>query len=141
LDKEKHYTISADFGKTYSNENQTLIISFTVCNLQYVNCAGQYLKLLPEKTDQKNFNGDDKYYVMFGPDYCGPMNDRVHAIIRRNHTNIPMKSLVHTKRDNKTHLYTLILYSNYTFEIQIDDKSEKNGTMQEEWGFFLPKFV
>jgi calreticulin len=138
----KFYHISADIGKTISNENQTLIFSYTACNTQSnLKCAGSYIKLLPEKLNQLFFSADDHFYIMMGPDFCGSMNDKINCVLRKGKKEHQMKDSIHTKRDSNTHLYTLILYPDYTFEFHIDNNIEKSGNMQDQWNYFLPKFV
>jgi hypothetical protein len=137
-----YYHMTADIGKTISTENQTLILSYTVCNTQSpIKCVGQYIKLLPEKINQLTFNGDDHFYIMFGPDYCGTRNDRVHCMFRKDKYNLQMKERISTKRDRETHLYTLIINPDFTFEIHIDDVVEKKGDMITQWRFWEPKYV
>ena len=43
--------------------------------------------------------------------------------------------------DEFTHLYTLIVRSDNTYTVKIDNKKEKEGTLEEDWDFLAPKTV
>lgn len=72
---------------------------------------------------------------MFGPDYCGVGNNRVHFILQHKHKNEEKyieKSYNDTppvELDNKTHLYTLVLYSDNRIEYYIDMELIKSGSL------------
>jgi len=66
----RFYTISSEFPE-FTNKDKTLVLQYTVKNEHKVDCSGQYLKLLPAGLDQKQFNGESPYNIMFGPDACG----------------------------------------------------------------------
>jgi len=65
------YANGRKMDKTFNNDGKTLVLQFSVKHEQTIDCGGGYIKILPDNTDLSKFNGDDKYYVMFGPDICG----------------------------------------------------------------------
>ena len=43
--------------------------------------------------------------------------------------------------DELTHLYTLIVRSDNTYEVRIDNKKEQSGKLEEDWDFLEPKEI
>ena len=43
--------------------------------------------------------------------------------------------------DEFTHLYTLILNSDNTYEVLIDNERADGGTLEEDWDFLAPKMI
>ena len=74
-----------------------MLLSFSFVALQftakyekneYSFCGGGYIKLLPEGTDLKSFDGNSEYSIMFGPDRCGHDVSRIHAIFNNDGNNL-----------------------------------------------------
>merc|ERR1719376_432726 len=77
------------------------------------------------KLDQADMHGDSPYNVMFGPDICGPGT----------------KKDIRCKDDVFTHLYTLILNTDGSFEVLIDNEKAESGTLTDDWDFLPPKKI
>lgn len=43
--------------------------------------------------------------------------------------------------DVLTHLYTLIVRPDNTYEVKIDNKKEESGTLEDDWDFLAPKTI
>merc|ERR1711973_1012752 len=86
-------------------------------------------------------NGDSPYHVMFGPDICGPGTKRVHVIFTYKEKNHLIKKDIRCKDDELTHLYTLILNSDNTYEVRIDGKKEESGDLESDWDMLAPKKI
>ena len=43
--------------------------------------------------------------------------------------------------DVLTHLYTLIVKSDNTYEVRIDNKKEESGKLEDDWDFLVPKKI
>lgn len=43
--------------------------------------------------------------------------------------------------DEYTHLYTLIVNSDNTYEVKIDNKKVESGSLEEDWDFLPPKKI
>ena len=57
-----------------------LVFQYEVTYASPVSCGGSYVKLLTESDEKaSDLNGDSKYTIMFGPDYCGG-NKKIHFI-------------------------------------------------------------
>jgi len=136
----RHYAYSAAFPK-FSNKDKDLVLQLTVKHEQTIDCGGGYIKLLPSSINQKEFNGDTEYNIMFGPDICGSSTKKVHLIFNYNGKNHLLKKNVPAESDVFTHLYTLILHPDNTYEIQIDQKEVAKGSLKEDWDLLEAKEI
>uniref|UniRef100_A0ACB8E7N9 Uncharacterized protein n=1 Tax=Sphaerodactylus townsendi TaxID=933632 RepID=A0ACB8E7N9_9SAUR len=81
------------------------------------------------------------YTIMFGPDKCGE-DYKLHFIFRHKHPKTGDYDEKHAKRpdvdlkkfytDKKTHLYTLVLKPDNTFEVSIDQTVVGKGSLLED---------
>jgi len=137
----KHYAISAPLTKAFSNEGKPMVVQFSVKNEKKETsfCGGGYIKIHPSGLDQEKYGGEDKYNVMFGPDLCGYDVSRVHLIFRdQKDNNLLKKEDIKLEYDDKnefTHLYTLILNPDGTYEVLFDGKEKSKGSLLEGWDF------
>jgi len=136
----RFYGISAKFDK-FSNEGKTVVIQFTVKHEQKIDCGGGYVKVYPADTDQTGLTGDSPYHIMFGPDICGYDKKKVHVIFTYKGKNLLIKKDIKCKDDEFTHLYTLILNSDNTYEVRIDGEKVESGKLEEDWDFTAPKRI
>jgi len=137
----KFYQIAAKTDKAFSNEGKTLVLQFSVKHEQNIDCGGGYIKLFPSDLEPAKMNGDSPYHVMFGPDICGPGTKKVHAILTYKGKNLLTKKDIRCKDDEMTHLYTLILNADNTYEVRIDGKKEESGELEADWDFLAPKKI
>ena len=139
----RHYGISAKLSEPFSNKNSDLVIQFSVKHEQDLDCGGAYIKLTGDM-DQSTFNGETPYQIMFGPDICGPSNQKTHVILNYppKKDNLLIKSEVTVKTDSKvSHLYTLHIKKDNSFEVFIDQDSVREGKLEEAFDFLLPKEI
>jgi len=136
----RFYAYTAKFPK-FSNEKKDLVLQYTVKHEQKIDCGGGYIKILPSTVDQAHFNGDSDYNIMFGPDICGHSTKKVHLIFNYGGKNHLLKKNVPCETDEFTHLYTLILHPDNTYEIQIDQKEVAKGSLKEDWDILEPKEI
>jgi len=144
----RFYGLSAKMSKAVSQtEGKPLVVQFSAKHEQNIDCGGGYIKLLPS-TDQKKFGGDSPYGIMFGPDICGTSTRKTHVIFGydKTHadgerTNLLTKKDVKCESDTLTHLYTLVVNSDNTYEVQIDQKKVESGSLAEDFDFLLPKKI
>lgn len=69
------------------------------------------------KSKMKDFGGDTPYSVMFGPDICGYSTRKTHVIFTYNGKNHLVKKDIKAETDQLTHVYTLRLMPNNTYEV------------------------
>jgi calreticulin len=93
--------------------------------------------------DQSKFGGESPYQIMFGPDICGPSNKKTHVILNYapKDENLLIKEEVKVESDKLTHLYTLLIKPDNSFEVFIDQESVRAGTLADAFDFLLPKEI
>jgi len=139
----RNYALSAAFP-TFSNDEKTLIIQFSVKHEQNIDCGGGYVKVFPSTIDQLDMHAGENetpYNLMFGPDICGPGHKKVHVIFAYNGKNLQTKKNIAAKSDELTHLYTLTIKSDNTYQVDIDGKKEESGSLFEDFEFLEPKEI
>ena len=136
----RFYGISSKL-EPISNEGKTLVIQFTVKHEQKIDCGGGYIKLYPKDLEQSKLHGDSPYYIMFGPDICGYSTKKVHVIFNYKGQNLLTKKEIKCQDDEFTHLYTLIVRPDNTYEVKIDNAKVESGKLEEDWDFLKPKRI
>jgi calreticulin len=138
----RFYGLSAKMDSEFTNENKDLVVQMTVKHDQDLDCGGAYIKLMGE-TDQTKFGGDSPYQIMFGPDICGPSNKKTHVIFNYppKADNLLITKQVKVESDKLTHLYTLHVKTDNTFDVYIDNVSVKSGSLEENWDFLVAKEI
>merc|ERR550532_740297 len=86
-------------------------------------------------------HGESPYNIMFGPDICGPGTKKVHVIFNYKGKNLLVKKDIRCKDDVFTHLYTLIVRSDNTYQVKIDNKKVESGSLEEDWDFLPAKMI
>ena len=135
----RFYAMSSKLPEPFSNKGEPLVVQFSVKHEQNLDCGGGYIKVLPASLDQKNFNGDSLYYIMFGPDICG--SKKVHVIFNYKGENKLIKETIQPKSDVDTHVYTLVVNPDQTYKVLIDNAEVKSGNLEEHWDFLPPKKI
>lgn len=75
---------------------------------------------------------------MFGPDRCGATN-KVHFIFRHKSPKTGEYEEKHLQgppvppNDKLSHLYTLVIRSDNTYEIKVDNESKKSGSLLSDF--------
>jgi len=137
----RFYAISSKMAKPFSNVGKDLVVQFAVKHPQGIDCGGGYIKLLPADVEQKHFNGEAPYDIMFGPDVCGTSTKRVHVIFNYKGKNHLIKKDIKCETDKLTHVYTLIVRPDQTYEVQIDGDKKESGSLLEDWDFLPAKTI
>ncbi|XP_065592397.1 calmegin isoform X1 [Cyrtonyx montezumae] len=139
----KHHAISAMLTKAFIFDKKPLIIQYEVNFQGGIDCGGAYIKLLSstDDLDLEFFYDKTPYTIMFGPDKCGE-DYKLHFIIRHKNPKTGEYDEKHAKRpdvdlkkfylDKKTHLYTLVLKPDDTFEMLIDQSVISKGSLLED---------
>ncbi|XP_010216722.1 PREDICTED: calnexin isoform X2 [Tinamus guttatus] len=138
--RAKHHAISSKLSKPFVFDTKPLIIQYEVNFQNGIECGGAYVKLL-SKTPELNldqFHDKTPYTIMFGPDKCGE-DYKLHFIFRHKNPKTGKYEEKHAKRpdadlknyftDKKTHLYTLVLNPDNSFEILVDQAVVNSGNL------------
>jgi calreticulin len=141
----RHYGLSAKLDKPFnSSDGKDIVIQYSVKHEQDIDCGGAYIKLLPggDKFDAKKFGGDTPYGIMFGPDICGA-NKRTHVILHSEDKGegLLINKDVPCEKDTFSHLYTLVVRPDNTFEVYVDGKSVRSGKLEDEFSFLEAKEI
>lgn len=140
-DDARRHAISAPFPEPIDNTDKTLVLQYEVKMQKGLECGGAYLKLLtdsPVGIQAQQFSGDTPYTIMFGPDKCGATN-KVHFIFRhfnpisKKHEEKHLTSPPVAKISKLSTLYTLVVKPDQSFEISINNKSVKKGSLLEDF--------
>jgi len=126
----RFYAISSEFP-TFSNKGKDLVVQFSVKHEQNIDCGGGYIKLLP-KFKLEDFHGETPYNIMFGPDICGS-SKKVHVILTYKGKNWLIKKEIKPESDILTHVYTLVIKPDQTYQVLIDLKEVASGKIEEDW--------
>merc|ERR1711937_155487 len=136
----KFYARSAKFEE-FSNAGKDLVVQFSVKHDQKIDCGGGYVKVFPAGFEPEDMHGESEYNLMFGPDICGYSTKKVHVIFNYDGDNHLIKKEVKCKDDQFTHVYTLSLKQDNTYEVFIDGESERKGSLEEDWDMLKPKEI
>merc|ERR1719333_796316 len=125
---------------TLGNADRDIVIQFSGKNedREYSFCGGGYIKLLPDM-DQSKFGGDTPYSIMFGPDMCGYDVSRIHTIFTNGDGKNLLKNdeikLEYSDKNEFSHLYTLHVKKDGTYEVFFDQNSKASGKIEDGWDF------
>ncbi|XP_060740470.1 calnexin [Tachysurus vachellii] len=138
--RAKHHAISALLLRPFVFNTKPLIVQYEVNFQNGIDCGGAYVKLLSQSEDLNLDEFVDKtpYTIMFGPDKCGE-DYKLHFIFRHKNPKTGEYEEKHAKKpdsdlrtyytDKKTHLYTLVLNPDNSFEILIDQTVVNSGSL------------
>lgn len=135
----RFYALSTKLATPFTNKDSKLVLSFTVKHDQGIDCGGGYIKVLPD-LDPKKFTGDAEYFIMFGPDICG-YTKKIHLIFGYKGKNLLWKKEPRCEDDKLTHVYTLIVNPDNTYEVRVDGDKKESGKLEEDWDFLKPKEI
>lgn len=140
----RFFGISAPLDKPFVSGDKELVIQYSVKSDKKIECGGAYIKLLPggDKFNVASFGGETEYSVMFGPDICGN-NKRTHVILNheKKQENLMIKKDIPCESDALSHLYTLVVRPDNTFEVFVDNKSVRSGDLDAEFDFLEEKEI
>ncbi|PAA72833.1 hypothetical protein BOX15_Mlig003079g1, partial [Macrostomum lignano] len=141
----KHYAISAKLDRpfVFDQPDKQFVLQYDVKFQHGMECGGAYLKLLTDSPSLNltEFTDRTAYTIMFGPDKCGSEH-KLHFILRHRcpatgnveekHARKPQVDLSPYFNDKRTHLYTLVVSSDNSFQVYIDRVLVNNGSLLED---------
>jgi calnexin len=139
--KARHYGVYSKFPKPVINTDKNLVLQYEVALSKGLECGGAYLKFLDNEVISKpnvELTNETPYIIMFGPDKCGGTN-KVHLIIRHKNPVSGDWEEKHLKMppsvpsDENTHLYSLTIRNDNTFDVRIDQEVKREGSLMEEF--------
>ncbi|CAE8625947.1 unnamed protein product [Polarella glacialis] len=131
----KHYGAAVKFPRIEGQKDVPFVVQYEAKFQWGVTCAGSYIKLFNSEGKQADaFQDDTPYVIMFGPDKCGGTN-KVHFILQHKNPVSGKWEEKHCKdppsvpNDKLSHLYTLIIRPDNSFEIQVDGVTKTTGNL------------
>lgn len=118
-----------------------MVVQFSVKHEQGIDCGGGYVKLFPAALNQEDMHSESQYYIMFGPDICGFGNNRLQVILYHKGKYHENNKTLKCRINKDTHLYTLILHPNATYDVKIDNEKVTSGGLEDDWDFLPPKKI
>jgi len=126
-----------DFSK-----DETFVVQYEVRMHEALQCGGAYLKLAAQQDtfEPSDVTNETPYVFMFGPDKCGSTN-KVHFIWKFQNPVTGELVEHHLKKapqtsgtsDRKSHLYTLVVRKNNSYQIFIDKEVKSEGNLLEDF--------
>ncbi|XP_002735033.1 calnexin-like [Saccoglossus kowalevskii] len=141
--RAKHHAISAPLSKPFVFEDDPLIVQYEVKFQNGQECGGAYIKLLSgdKKLKLSEFHDKTPYTIMFGPDKCG-QDAKLHFIFRHKnpitgeyeekHAQKPSGDISNMFNDKQTHLYTLVVRPDNSYEVFVDQASVNSGNLLQD---------
>lgn len=138
--RAKHHAISAQLLRPFTFDTKPLVVQYEVNFQSGIDCGGAYVKLLTQTPDLDldQFQDRTAYTIMFGPDKCGE-DYKLHLIFRHKNPKTGQYEEKHAKKpeadlrtyftDKKTHLYTLVLNPDNSFEVLVDQTVVNSGSL------------
>eukprot|EP00618_Florenciella_parvula_P001488 CAMPEP_0119510268 /NCGR_PEP_ID=MMETSP1344-20130328/29302_1 /TAXON_ID=236787 /ORGANISM="Florenciella parvula, Strain CCMP2471" /LENGTH=539 /DNA_ID=CAMNT_0007547179 /DNA_START=28 /DNA_END=1647 /DNA_ORIENTATION=+ len=135
----KHYGVGSKFANALDVTEKDFVVQYEVKLTEGLSCGGAYIKLLKDepKLDIATMDNESPYVVMFGPDACGDTN-KVHFILRHQNPISGEWEEKHAKetpsprKDTKSHLYTLAIKADNSYEMFVDLESKAKGSLLED---------
>nr|BAB31138.1 unnamed protein product [Mus musculus] len=87
------------------------------------------LKSTPDRSSYCSLGGAG----CLGPDICGFDIKKVHVILYFKNQYHENKKPIRCKVDGFTHLYTLILRPDLSYEVKVDGQSIESGSIEYDW--------
>ncbi|GBF99256.1 calreticulin-like [Raphidocelis subcapitata] len=139
----KFFSIWSELKKPFTNDKKDLVLQFSVKHEQDIDCGGGYIKLIPasSKDKMKDFGGDTPYSIMFGPDICGFGTRKTHVILPYKGKNHLIKKDIKAENDQLTHVYTLRIMPNNTYQVLIDLEQVAEGSLEDDWDMLPPRKI
>lgn len=136
--REKSHGISHKFRHPISlPPNETFILQYEARSQFHFRCTSAFIKLLTADYKPQAFSNSTEHIIEFGPERCWDFNQTRFTVItyqedpethQKTKIEHKMKHSHWIPNDEVTHLFTLIIRPNNTFEYLIDNRSMRNGT-------------
>ncbi|KAK3700427.1 hypothetical protein QZH41_015289 [Actinostola sp. cb2023] len=138
--RARHHAIAASLDKPFKFEDKPFIVQYEVKFQEAMECGGAYIKLLADGHgfSPETFTDKSPYSIMFGPDKCGE-DRKLHFIFQHKnplnetfeekHAKKPTGNFQGVFDGKKTHLFTLIIRPDNTFEVLVDQQTINKGSL------------
>ncbi|ODM94473.1 Calreticulin [Orchesella cincta] len=135
------YALSTRFPE-FTNEKKTLVLQFSVKHEQNIDCGGGYIKLLTATLSRltctvirPTLSCLDLTFADLEPRRFMPSSTT------RERTTSSTSKDIRCKDDVYTHVYTLIVEPDQTYQVLIDGEKVQSGSLEDDWNFLPPKKI
>ena len=137
ITRKKFYVLSSKIENFPNIDGEELVFQFESRLPKYIDCTGGYLKLFGD-FEPIVINENTPALLTFGPEVCREKSVVLFKFMHMNKktrkvTEIVLKDPPVFQSDGLNHLFTLILRPDNTYEILIDGKQAKKGSMYEDF--------
>ena len=138
VDDDRRYTISSKFSQPFNTSGKDLIFQFMVKNEQKVQFGQTKMKLFDVNFKQNTFSAKSAYEISFGPDFDDWDRHHLELKVVRNKTEYVSTKPVLAFEDQLSHVYTLVIFANQTYQIRKDNFVDIEHTMEEDFNYCQP---
>jgi calreticulin len=100
-----------------------------------------HMKLFTSSFQQNQFSSKTPFEIHFGPIYNDWDHYDVELKINRNRTVYTSMKPITAFKDQLTHVYTLIIYANQTYEIRKDNFAAIDGHLEDDFSYCQPREI
>lgn len=129
----RDYLLYTNFNQPMNTTKSDFVLSYTLRMNPFVDCSGQFVKIMDASSDMTNFSQDLPFAIKFGPDVCGPSFKRTHVVIMYNGKEYETNHPIGVIKDPFTHSYSLIIRANNTYAVLIDGEVADESTLEERF--------
>jgi calreticulin len=133
----RHYGYTSKITP-FNSQGKPLVIQFSVRHEQLMDCGGGYIKLFGEDFEPKKLGPDTPFSIMFGPDICGAPTRQTRIVLGYNGKHAHVKKLIRCETDEISHLYTLVIKPDRTYDVLIDNKKIDGGNINDDFDLLEP---
>lgn len=137
--RNRKHAISYQFPRPYYSSNKTFVLQYEFRAQHSFTCSGAYIKLFDEKNfEPEKMDNETSWAIMFGPDRCGTKQIvqlifRFYNPILKRFQERSIKNPPKFQFDYFTHLFTLVIRTDNTFSIFVDNTLIHNGNLLKDF--------
>ena len=141
LDDGRQYLISSKFRKCFNTSGKDFIFQFSLKMENKVNVAQASLKLMNSKIKQNQFSHKTPWDILFGPDFNDWDHHHLDFRVWRNKTQWVDMMPITAFEDHFTHVYTLIIFANQTYQLRKDNFTDIEGHLEQAFNYCQPALI
>jgi len=141
LDDKRQYLISAKFKKCFNTTGKDMVFQFSVKNEGKIEFGQTKMKLFAESFKQNQFSSKSPYHILFGPDFHDWDRHHIEFRIVRNRTNYVSMKPILAFQDHFTHVYSLIIFANQTYQIRKDNFIDIENHLEDDFNYCQPRLI
>lgn len=138
-DQHRHVFLK-HLWQTFSTENRTFVLQLSVRFPPGVECAGGYINLYDKNASMVFLDQMGVPLLSFGPNICG-RDQQVLVSWRYRGKQHAIRKDIPTPYDTVSHLYTLHVQPDQTYEVFVDWERVASGSLTRDWRMLPPRYI